>query len=158
MGTRSLTIVEDGFGECCVLYRQYDGYPKGHGKELKEFLTEFNMVKGLVLDTPKKTANGMDCLAAQLVAHFKTEPGNFYLYPSETRDCGEEYVYTIYLKDDWLSLRVQSGEVTYFGLPGTNQKEMRTIYQGRVDHFDPESPEKSCLETDTANHEAKEGL
>ena len=40
MGTRSLTTFDDEWKneEIAVLYRQYDGYPQGHGKELFEFL------------------------------------------------------------------------------------------------------------------------
>src|SRR5687767_2029853 len=65
MGTRSLTIVEEvGGAEICVLYRQYDGYPTGHGAELKSFLEGIQIVNGLSLGDQKRTANGMDCLAA----------------------------------------------------------------------------------------------
>jgi hypothetical protein len=38
----------------------------------------------------------MSCLAAQVVAHFKTEIGSFYLYPSGTRGMDEEYIYILY--------------------------------------------------------------
>ena len=70
MGTRSLTIFQEK-EEIAVLYRQFDGYPEGHGRELAEFLSGYKFTKGKI-DNPK-TANGMDCLAAQIVAHFKTE-------------------------------------------------------------------------------------
>ena len=33
MGTRSLTFVYDEYGEKIInMYRQYDGYPSGHGR------------------------------------------------------------------------------------------------------------------------------
>ena len=92
MGTRSLTIFEDS-AEICVLYRQFDGYPEGHGRELATFLSGLKMTNGRV---DGRTANGMQCLSAQIVAHFKTEPGQFYLMPAGTRDAGEEYRYTVY--------------------------------------------------------------
>ena len=39
MGTRSLTFVyNDNKKPIINLYRQYDGYPSGHGAELAEFL------------------------------------------------------------------------------------------------------------------------
>lgn len=98
MGTRCLTIVEDEEGkELVTLYRQYDGYPEGHGAELKSFLKGFKIVNGISDYNAAKTANGAGCLAAQLVAHFKGKCrlGGFYLYPAGTRDCGEEYTYRI---------------------------------------------------------------
>lgn len=105
MGTRSLTIVNDyGLkrredGEIVVMYRQYDGYPDGHGSELAEFLDGLKIVNGIGANTPEKAANGMDCLAAQIVAHFKKDIGGFYLYPSGTRAAGEEYIYLIDIKE-----------------------------------------------------------
>ncbi|HRI04902.1 MAG TPA: hypothetical protein PLL77_14280 [Pyrinomonadaceae bacterium] len=83
----------------------------------------------------------MDCLAAQLIAHFKTEPGGFYLYPAGRRDCGEEYVYTVYADAGKLMIRVEAGAVTFFGLPGTKQINMPTLYDGEIESFDPQAVE-----------------
>ncbi len=143
MGTRCLTIVEEDEGaEICVLYRQYDGNPTGHGSELKTFLEGMQVVNGLGIGDQKRIANGMDCLAAQLIAHFKTEPGGFYLYPAGRRDCGEEYIYTVYLDGGTLMLRVEAGAVTFFGLPGTKQVNMPTLYDGEIESFDPDTVER----------------
>lgn len=149
MGTRSLTLVLDEEGnEICVLYRQYDGYPTGHGAELKQFLQGFSVVNGLGFDKPTKIANGMGCLAAQLIANFKMEPGGFYMYSPGTRDCGEEYIYTVYLPNSPvttpsdLRLKIQAGAVTFFGLPGTKQSNMPVIYDGPIEDFDPEVVEQ----------------
>ena len=142
MGTRSLTIVEEDRGvEICVLYRQFDGYPTGHGAELKTFLEGIQIVNGLGLANEKRVANGMDCLAAQLSAHFKKEPGGFYLYPAGTRDCVEEYIYTVYQNNSKLMVRVEAGAVTFFGLPGTKQVNMPTLYDGEIESFDPDTVE-----------------
>ena len=100
VGTRSLTTFNDEYDneEIVVLYRQYDGYPQGHGKELFEFLNEMVVVNGISLNGPPKIANGMSCLTAQAVSHFKgSEVGGVYLYKSGTRDIGELYIYTIYV-------------------------------------------------------------
>jgi hypothetical protein len=99
MGTRSLTIVleKDSTNECMVLYRQFDGYPDGHGQELIDFIKDIEMVNGIGCGPKRHIANGMHCLAAQIVAHFKTEAGQFYLYPSGTRDLCEEYIYYLSL-------------------------------------------------------------
>jgi hypothetical protein len=143
MGTRCLTIVEEvGGAEVCVLYRQYDGYPTGHGAELKSFLEGMQIVNGLGLGDQKKIANGMECLAAQLIAYFKTEPGGFYLYPAGRRNCGEEYIYTIYSDAAKLMIRVEAGAVTFFGLPGTKQVNMPVLYDGEIESFDPDTVER----------------
>lgn len=110
MGTRSLTIFEDR-EEIAVLYRQYDGYPSGHGRELAEFLSGYRVTDGKFLDP--RTANGMSCLAAQIVAHFKTESGGFYLYPAGTRNAGEEFRYTVYGVAP-MEPRIRAEDVTSF--------------------------------------------
>ena len=104
MGTRSLTRVfekwEDTKGKkqrqpIVCMYRQYDGYPSGHGQDLAQFLEPFTIVNGIGLDDKRKIANGMGCLAAQLIAHFKDCPGNIYLYATDAKDCWQEYEYEI---------------------------------------------------------------
>lgn len=96
MGTRCLTVFTDERDrELVVMYRQFDGYLDGHGKELADFLSGMKIVNGMTGDEPPKFANGMSCLAAQTVCNFKTEPGGIYLYPAETRDCGEDYIYFV---------------------------------------------------------------
>jgi len=149
MGTRSLTIILDEENkEICVLYRQFDGYPTGHGAELKEFVDGFTVVNGYGSSEPPKTANGLGCLAAQIIGHFKSGVGGFYLYPAGTRDCGEEYIYTIYTRAaedrsrSSLFVKIQAGAVTFFGLPGTKQNNMPVIYDGPVESFDPQLVER----------------
>jgi hypothetical protein len=104
MGTRCLTVMyetpSEGGNEIAVLYRQFDGYPEGHGEELSEFLKDMVVVNGISLDENRKIANGSGCLAAQIVAHFKEEPGGFYLHKAGTRDCWEEYIYHVRPQDD----------------------------------------------------------
>ncbi len=97
MGTRSLTFVYNHTRRVVCMYRQFDGYPSGHGRELAEFLAGFDaVVNGLRVGETRKVANGMGCLAAQLVANFKVSSGGFYLYPTDTSDVGEEYEYHVY--------------------------------------------------------------
>lgn len=87
MGTRSLTVLKDDEDvEIAVMYRQYDGYPDGHGQQLAEFIRNADH-------------NGMDCLAAQIVAHFKTESG---------------YTYTLQAQ----GIAVRSGYIQYIGRLG----------------------------------------
>jgi hypothetical protein len=105
MGTRSLTVFKDGdldSKEIVVMYGQMDGYPEGHGADLREFLKDMVIVNGISFDEERKIANGMGCLAAQVVANFKDSfgVGGIYLYPANSRDCGEEYIYTLYVDSE----------------------------------------------------------
>lgn len=97
MGTRCLTFVYDGDSAVINMYRQFDGYPSGHGQELFEFLSQFDaVVNGLSFNETRKVANGMGCLAAQMIAHFKQTAGGFYIHPVTDTDCGQEYEYHVY--------------------------------------------------------------
>lgn len=95
MGTRSLTFVYDGDTPLINMYRQFDGYPSGHGAELAEFLNGFEIVNGYGEKKPK-LANGMGCLAAQMIANFKDSVGGFYIYPITSKDCWQEYEYHVF--------------------------------------------------------------
>jgi hypothetical protein len=94
MGTRALVHFYEGDTEICCLYRQFDGYPEGLGKELEDFCATRPLVNGY---THRECANGMGDLAAQLVCLLKGKPlaGNVYLYPLGSRDVGEEYTYDV---------------------------------------------------------------
>ena len=58
MGTRSLTYIKDEYTDKNIIcmYRQYDGYPSGHGLDLAAFLNNFRVVNGLSIDMPKKNS------------------------------------------------------------------------------------------------------
>lgn len=136
MSTRSLTVVVDTSWdftkEICVMYRQCDGYPSGHGAELKDFLLGMEIINGIPGNPPKKFANGIPCLAAQLIAHFKRDQrGGYYLHAAGTRDCGEEYVYII---------------TGAFNKPLELQVEGRegVIYKGSVEGFNPNMEESDA--------------
>ena len=146
MGTRSLTYIEESFAvadeknnnevheekqNILCMYRQYDGYISGHGAHLAEFLQDFNVVNGYNIDTPKRAANGMGCLAAQLISHFKDGIGNIYIHHPDDKDCGEEYTYTIYEKDGKVRIRaydVWAEKIIFDGSP----KEMLALADAQV--------------------------
>jgi hypothetical protein len=122
MGTRSITEVIDtswdAHDSVCSLHRSLDGYPACHGLQLAEFLADYKIVNGLRLDTPNdaKVANGAGCLAAQMVAHFKKKPGDFYLTSHD--DCHDvDYVYVLYTKhDEPILIKVERlGSVVFSG-------------------------------------------
>jgi len=98
MSTRSLTVFKNENGkEIAVLYRQFDGYPEEHGKELADFLANKKIVNGInpSKNERQKIFNGMGCLTASVVSYFKKEVGNFYLHSAGTRNCGEDYIYIV---------------------------------------------------------------
>ena len=98
MGTRSLTYVYDGETPIMCMYRQFDGYLEGHGQELANFLNELTIGNGISGKPELFTfANGMGCLAAQMIVWFKKTPGGFYIHPIElNQNCWQDYEYHVY--------------------------------------------------------------
>jgi len=131
MGTRSLTIIQNKIGlDVAVLYRQMDGYPSEHGRELLEFLKGKILISGFSnSDIGGNKFNGINCLAASIVAYFKKEIGMFYLHPANTRDCGEEYRYFVREGENGcIRLRIQAEE----------SDKWRDIFDGKVDDCNEE--------------------
>lgn len=120
MGTRSLTFIYDNDEVFLCMYKQYDGYPSGYGKDLFKFLNGKNLVNGI--GENKLVFNGMGCLAAQLVSEFKDGAGDIYIYPATTKDAGQDFEYHIKSKDGVITVDVVgcngaefSGTVSEFG-------------------------------------------
>lgn len=164
MGTRSLTIftkeLDNADSEICVLYRQMDGYPSGHGRDLKDALSNAKIGNGIPAGVQGKFFNGMSDLVTQTITRLKVaqtestrewkqrmadndvpgfragpgsvpdvEAGGFYLHKPGTRDCWEEYVYTVYPRNNTVCVRVEGhhGE----------------LYNGPVDDFDIQAAERA---------------
>jgi len=154
MGTRSLTFVYDSYKArngrtyhrpIINLYRQYDGYPQGHGAEIVEFLKQFTMTNGMGAGMPSsRTANGMGCLAAQLVSNFKgSDAGQFYLHPVTAKDCGQDYEYHIYSNGPTFRVKVINKGCNMFGLTTSDTNEV--IFDGIL-----AGAETFCTEKETA--------
>lgn len=135
MGTRSLTFVYNGEEAIINMYRQYDGYPTGHGAELAEFLNQFEAItNGIRVGETRRTANGMGCLAAQMVSHFKGEQaGGFYLYPVSANDCGQDYEYHVYSDQRGICVRITDRGYNMFGLTMSDKNE--AIFDGTLAEF-----------------------
>lgn len=130
MGTRSLTFVYDEDGRSIIsMYRQYDGYPSGHGKDLAEFLEPITMVNGIGM-TEAVIANGPGCLAAQLVAHFKDGPGGIYLEPTTAVDCGQDYEYHIATHGEGVGLTI-----TCHRIEDLRPFRRKKIFDGGIEEF-----------------------
>ena len=150
MGTRCLTIVYDHGKPIVNLYRQYDGYPSGHGAELAEFLGQFVAItNGIAMNETRKVANGMGCLAAQLVHNFKGSvggeestamkgrspnlAGGFYIHSVEDKECGQDYEYHVYEKDGEICVQVKDRGCNMFGLTMSDRNE--SLFDGPVVTF-----------------------
>jgi hypothetical protein len=102
MGTRCLTRVFDGDTEVCCIYRHWDGYPDGHGRDLKRALKGKHVVNGWSTGASKPEVdrlNGAGRVAAYLVAFLQAEGHNPNIMPPGTAGVGEEYEYRIELPD-----------------------------------------------------------
>ena len=149
MGTSSLTFVYEKYGQIqkpvVNMYRQYDGYPTGHGAELAEFLSSGRMVNGLAQTKTVKEIvfNGMGCLAAQMITNFKQTPGGFYIHPVDVRECGQDYEYHVSEKKDGLYVEVYYCGCNMFGV--SSGEESQLIFQGYLKEFT-----EFCKEKETA--------
>lgn len=123
MGTRSLTFLyeNDETTPFTCIYRQFDGYPSGHGLDIASYVNSRAIVNGY--SNPQTQINGMGCMAAQLIVHLKDgkrEAGNIYIYPPNTSDVWEDYQY--HLWQDRVEVRDYNGEVLFQGTWADFQK------------------------------------
>ena len=111
MGTRTLVHIKDGKKTIATIYRQYDGYPSGMGEDIKKALNngEIEILNGYGGSSKIPAQfNGMGCLAAFLVGELKQKAiGNVYLFAANSKDCGEDFVYTISEKKGQIYIKVQ---------------------------------------------------
>ena len=124
MGTRSTVKFYEEYNDELILsvYQQFYGYIDGVGHNLANFLMEKKVINGIRGDQSMDGgfANGMGCLAAQYVAHNKTEIGGFYL---TTKDDEQEYNYEVRLVDGILIIKVDDFEGTPYELLNYVPKE-----------------------------------
>jgi len=141
MSTRSLTTFIETFKnkdkdcseEIATMYRQSDGYPSGMGKDLAEFLIDGRLVNGISINEKGVVYNGMGCLAAQVVAHFKKGAGGIYLQ-RKNKNSGEEYRYIIIGDFDTKTITMEVNEVGY--MEGNKYiNKTRCIFSGTPREF-----------------------
>jgi len=100
MSTRALVRFVNKEGKnVATIYKHFDGYPEGFGLDLANFLSDMVIVEGIDLVHKGHVANGMECLAAQVVAFFKQGVGDVYLYPSDTLESDTDVNYVYIIKD-----------------------------------------------------------
>ena len=119
------------------IYHHYDGYPEYLGVTLANYLSDISVVNGLSgtfgveeknnIDKPE--ANGLGCLAAQLVCHLKLvnagcdqngklniPAGNVYLDTLGTKRGDLDYIYYVWAtenKETWISIFERSSDDEY---------------------------------------------
>ncbi len=104
MGTRAITKIKtEGKNSPTLLaiYTQFRGDFKEHGNNLKRFLEKITIVNGFGRET-LNVANGVGCLAAQLIAHLKTKVGDHYIVSTDAEP--EEFNYEISVEDGQIHL------------------------------------------------------
>ncbi len=108
MGTRSIVVFKSEWNnrDICVVYRQYDGEPRGRGAELAEFLDGYKIGNGIAFGIDDqdgvKYANGMRELAALWVMEEKSRNvhGNVYLEPAGFLSDDLEWIYEVSKSSD----------------------------------------------------------
>ena len=132
MGTRCLTYVfDEKYKPIVCIYRQFDGYPEGHGEDLKRILEGIPITNGipsrvLLGKSDERLFSGMEELAAVLVQKLKEKDphGNIYLVPPvwPPEDHWQEYEWCIFGKVGrtptvYYRAACDSGWVHWFGPP-----------------------------------------
>ena len=145
MGTRSLTRVIETYRDekkdkqvkvtLVNMYRQYDGYPEGHGTELADFLKGGKVVNGIGGDDTN-VFNGAGCLAAQMIAYFKDGAGGIYIEPITAKNCGQEYEYEVIVDFDTKEVTLKCIEVGYIDSKGNYKNGKITIFEGKPVDFE----------------------
>jgi hypothetical protein len=148
MGTRSVTIImNEHEQELCRVYRQFDGYPEGHGKdlaalcdrEITDGISGTSLYKGLDKNglpirakaEEYTTSNGISELAAQIITGLKNEHpvGNIYLeIPQGDISRWAEYIYIVRGKEGekpTIECRTQTGD-----FPFNIQTETGLVFKG----------------------------
>lgn len=146
MGTRSLTRVIETYTDnngkqkqekLLTMYRQFDGYPSGHGQELADFINTGVVVNGISLDNKQKVFNGAGCFAAQMISHFKGDgAGGFYIYSNSAKDVGEEYEYHVLVNFDTKQITLKCYECGYMKKDGTYSRGKKLLFNGNAVDFE----------------------
>lgn len=103
MSTRSVTYIYemDSLAKntlVCSFYRHHDGYPKGHGRDLANFLSGKNLVNGIGINfEPAKDFNRAGTMAVKLMNYIQDISGCEVF--SGDQNFGASYIYRVYFDD-----------------------------------------------------------
>lgn len=108
MSTRSTTEFIYNGESLLKIYKQYDGYLGGWGKDLFNFFSKLNYVNGFDITDKTNKANGFRDAVLLLIKEHKTEAGDIYLTNKEDL---QEYNYIVECKEEYEGLNVK-GKIT----------------------------------------------
>lgn len=121
MGTRSVTHIHEGKdidkGQTivCSFYRQFDGYPDGHGKDLAVWLSGKRLVNGIGSDFKDGVDfNRAGTMAVGLMAHIQSLSGA-EVVPTGSAGYGEDYTYHIRYDGEFMIDVDGYGDTEYSG-------------------------------------------
>lgn len=105
MGTRSITHIHEmdslGSNVVCSFYRQFDGYPTGHGDDLAKWLEDKALVNGIGSGFVEGSDhNRAGSMAIDLLHDLKKDT-SVELIPTESSGMGEEFVYHVFFSDEF---------------------------------------------------------
>lgn len=135
MGTRARVNVFNRNQLIVSIYRQFDGYPDGLGREVADFAGKMKIINGISGEKAGEAANGMGCFAAQLIRHLKDDIGSVYIRDTGPESQGEEFSYNLHNRDGKIWIDALEGSMTAFGNPGTPEAEMKPIFSGFASDF-----------------------
>lgn len=157
MGTRSTTVLmNDKNHPIAIMYRQYDGYPSGHGKDLVNLLKKSVLVNGFSSrhGDERLQVNGMNDCAVLIITALKNQSGSggIYLYSGDYKG-QESYHYTVYAKKvvDTKDELWQNPEAYRLALKCESkyhEKNNGVIFDDIIENLDPENLEPVEEETE----------
>lgn len=97
MATRASIIMKEEGQPLMAIYKHWDGYPSGLGKQIEDIIAGGKIVNGLSVDSKLgEVFNGAGCLFATMIAKLKENPGDVYITSLDSvGNNGEEYIYEI---------------------------------------------------------------
>ena len=139
MGTRSITHIHEmkslDVDEkiVCSFYRQYDGYPTGHGKDLAEWLTSKGLKNGIGSDFIKGTHfNRAGTMAVKLCNHIQDESGCEIMPTGEKSDY-IDFEYHIYFDEEFKIKIISYGSEITSLAKGFDPEEIESFFCGDED-------------------------
>jgi len=97
MATRASIIMKEEGQPLMAIYKHWDGYPSGLGKQIEDIIAGGKIVNGLSVDSKLgEVFNGAGCLFATMIAKLKENPGDVYITSLDSvGNNGEEYIYEV---------------------------------------------------------------
>lgn len=102
MATRASIIMKEEGKPMLAIFKHWDGYPNGLGKQLKDIIEGGKITNGLGSNSKLgQVFNGAGCLFASIISILKEAPGDVYITNlDKVGKSGEEFIYEIDVVDN----------------------------------------------------------